>query len=176
MRRLVRPDVPEGRVQEGPLKLATLGTWGPAVLRDRAAASCTHRAAKSASRPRLDPGFAQPAAIHHKLVVTCDYVLSGSRRLAADDDAMCPECALPDYQLGNECGGAPHQHTRRSTPYHLGARRSLEVVDASQQAYAGRLWPVGAVSCCTLLLHSTPRAPGLIQVRNPGMEMLDRLA
>jgi len=57
-------------------------------------------AGESAYRPGLDPGPARPGPIHLELTVTCYYVLTGSRRLAADDDDMCPECARPGYQLG----------------------------------------------------------------------------
>ena len=46
-----------------------------------------------ACRPGLDPGSVRPAATHRKSLVTCDYDLGGSHRLALDDDTMCTECA-----------------------------------------------------------------------------------
>src|SRR5215471_3656041 len=57
---------------------------------------------ESACRPGLDPGPVWPVAMRRKPTATCDYVLSGSRCLAVDDETMCPECARSDYQLGNE--------------------------------------------------------------------------
>jgi hypothetical protein len=56
-------------------------------------------AAASACRPGLDPGTVWPATIRRKPAVTCDYALSGFRRLAVHDDTMCPECAQPEYPL-----------------------------------------------------------------------------
>jgi hypothetical protein len=40
--------------------------------------------------------------MHPESAMTCGYDLGGSRRFAADDDTMCPECARLDYQLGNK--------------------------------------------------------------------------
>lgn len=48
---------------------------------------------ESACRPGLDPGSVRPAATCCEPVVTCGYTLGTSRRLAADDETMCPKCA-----------------------------------------------------------------------------------
>src|SRR5690348_11293894 len=51
------------------------------------------RLSESACRPGLDPGSFRLAMLHSNPAVTSDCDLGGSRRLAADDSAMCPECA-----------------------------------------------------------------------------------
>jgi hypothetical protein len=51
--------------------------------------------AESACLPGLDPMVVWPAEMGRKPPATCDCALSGSDRLAADHDAMCPECARP---------------------------------------------------------------------------------
>jgi hypothetical protein len=48
----------------------------------------------SVYRPDLDHTSVSPGRIRAALAVTCGYARSGSRRFSADDDAMCPECAL----------------------------------------------------------------------------------
>lgn len=85
----------------------------PSSDHDRAAAGQGQVRREPACRPGLDPGCIRPAATHHKPVMTCGFDLSGSRRLVADDDIMCPECARPDCQLGNECGVGSGQSLRR---------------------------------------------------------------
>jgi hypothetical protein len=48
-------------------------------------------------------------------------------------DRECPPDTASDSPIGHAAGTLP-------SPYHLGARRSVEVGAAGQQAHAGWLW------------------------------------
>lgn len=60
---------------------------------------------ESACRPGLVPGPVRPATMRRKLPMTCDYTLSGSRRLAVDDSTMCPARLGILLARSTRCGG-----------------------------------------------------------------------